>query len=83
MKTVSLTFDKNKWERTWTNRKVGKVLRELIRKGLNQYELALSEGTVFSGQPFGALREARGEVVFSTQSCAVQQGAASAIRMAA
>jgi carbamoyl-phosphate synthase small subunit len=29
-------------------------------------KLALSEGTVFSGQPFGALREARGEVVFNT-----------------
>src|SRR6516165_10192950 len=29
-------------------------------------KLALSEGTVFFGQPFGALREARGEVVFNT-----------------
>jgi carbamoyl-phosphate synthase small subunit len=29
-------------------------------------KLALSEGTVFSGEPFGALREARGEVVFNT-----------------
>src|SRR5262244_2877997 len=28
--------------------------------------LVLSDGTVFSGQPFGALREARGEVVFNT-----------------
>jgi carbamoyl-phosphate synthase small subunit len=29
-------------------------------------KLALSEDTVFSGEPFGALREARGEVVFNT-----------------
>jgi carbamoyl-phosphate synthase small subunit len=29
-------------------------------------KLVLSDGTVFSGQPFGALREARGEVVFNT-----------------
>ena len=29
-------------------------------------KLTLSDGTVFSGLPFGALREARGEVVFNT-----------------
>ena len=29
-------------------------------------ELVLADGSVFSGRPFGALREARGEVVFNT-----------------
>jgi carbamoyl-phosphate synthase small subunit len=29
-------------------------------------ELVLADGTVFSGRSFGALREARGEVVFNT-----------------
>ena len=29
-------------------------------------KLVLSDGTVFSGQSFGALREAQGEVVFNT-----------------
>jgi carbamoylphosphate synthase small subunit len=28
-------------------------------------KLVLSDGTVFSGQSFGALRESRGEVVFN------------------
>jgi carbamoyl-phosphate synthase small subunit len=30
-------------------------------------QLVLADGTVFSGRPFGALREARREVVFNTE----------------
>src|SRR6266852_2025805 len=35
-------------------------------KGSRVMRLVLSDGTVFNGQSFGALREVRGEVVFNT-----------------